>query len=60
MEEATENYHISFRDGDPRETFFDYFNSTFDIDPNFCELLGNLMQKIEQMSPDDKRRMVDL
>ena len=60
MEEATENYNISFRDGDPRETFFDYFNSKFDSDANFCEMLNLIMEKIEQMSPDDKRRIVDL
>ena len=40
MEEATQNYLVSFRDGDPRETFFDSFNATFDKNKHFNEILN--------------------
>ena len=60
IEEATQNYHISFRDGDPRETFFDSFNSQFDTDQGFCDLLNLIVHNIEQISPEDKRRMSEI
>ena len=51
MEEACDDYSVSFRDGDPRETFFDSFNAIFDSKPSFCEMLDVLMIKISEISP---------
>ncbi len=60
MEEATQNYYVSFRDGDPRETFFDSFNAHFEQDSHFNEMFLLMQQKIGEISSDDKKKMLEI
>ena len=60
MEEATQNFFISFRDGDPRETLFDSFNAHFEADSHFNEVLLLLTSRISEISANDKAKMVEL
>ncbi len=60
MEEATQNFYISFKDGDPRETFFDSFNAHFETDSHFNEVFLLLTSKISDISENDKAKMTEL
>ena len=38
-DDAMSDFRISFKDGDPQETFYNYFNSYFDKDQMFESFL---------------------
>lgn len=59
-DEACQDYMISFKDGDPQETFYDSFNSVFDCDKEFEQLVKHLVERIGELSLESKRRMSEI
>jgi hypothetical protein len=58
--EGTANELISFKSGDARETFYDYFNARFDYDANFAQYLALLFDKISAIGPEETQRMKEM
>ena len=48
---------VSFKDGDPDDTFYDFFNSKFDKNTDFEAFLIKLIDDIASIGPEEKSRM---
>ena len=48
---------VSFKDGDPDDTFYDYFNSKFDRNQEFEAFLIKLIDDLSSLGAEEKSRM---
>ena len=59
-DEATKNFLVSYKDGDPIETFYAHFNSHFDKDSDLDDFIAYLRIRISFLEEESKRRMGEL